>query len=372
MMRITLLLLGLCLLVTPAFALGENTPTPPPPPLTQVDYLDQATTLLLAGNYAEAAETLTRLLEEFPDNAEGYALRGYSYQALARGTLAIDDFTRAIQLIPYEWQFYMARGDAFVASNERENAVNDYGSAIRYNTFALGAYEQLADLYARSDRSQSSIYRSLAAAINSYFMQDFEGATSEITDLLPTIDGHNNLKGIAYYVRALAYSSAGDPERALADATTGMEYDTALHDLYLLRGSVNAELGNLTAASEDYYQRITELEDSTRARVLLANDGIVRMDYGVVAELIIDCPVGSRAHISATDIYSSGVDPLIVILDPQGAPVAGDDDSGTNTGPYDALVNNLRIEQPGTYTMVVSHANGGYTGDISVYYSCRK
>ena len=56
-----------------------------------------------------------------------------------------------------------------------------------------------------------------------------------------------------------------------------------------------------------------------------------------------------------------GVDPLIALLDPDGTPIAGDDDMG---GVLDSLVENFELPADGTYTLVVSHANGGYDGRL--------
>jgi len=88
----------LCLaLAAPVWALGEEEA----PTLTEEEYLEQALMDFLNGDYRLAVETLSRMLAAYPNNAEGYFLRGFAYQALARPTLALDDFTRAIGLQPY-------------------------------------------------------------------------------------------------------------------------------------------------------------------------------------------------------------------------------------------------------------------------------
>ena len=57
------------------------------------------------------------------------------------------------------------------------------------------------------------------------------------------------------------------------------------------------------------------------------------------------------------------MDPLLVLLDVQGLPVLGNDDGG---GQKDALIADYELPQDGVYTLMVSHANGGYEGKIRV------
>jgi hypothetical protein len=54
---------------------------------------------------------------------------------------------------------------------------------------------------------------------------------------------------------------------------------------------------------------------------------------------------------------------LIVLLDPNGDPIAGDDDSGTQ---LDSLISSFELPTDGTYTLLVSHAGGGSEGDIEL------
>jgi hypothetical protein len=55
------------------------------------------------------------------------------------------------------------------------------------------------------------------------------------------------------------------------------------------------------------------------------------------------------------------IDPLIALLDPQGNPIAGDDDFGAATGgEVDAEITDFILPATGSYTLLVSHAEGGY------------
>jgi hypothetical protein len=48
------------------------------------------------------------------------------------------------------------------------------------------------------------------------------------------------------------------------------------------------------------------------------------------------------------------------LLDPDGNPIAGDDDTGLGMNGLDAMVEDFELPSDGTYTLLVSHAEGGY------------
>lgn len=359
----------LCLaLAAPVWALGEDET----PPLTQDEYLEQALQEFLNGDYGLAVETLSRMLLIYPDNAEGYFLRGFAYQALARPTLALDDFTRAIGIQPYQWTFFLARGDTFLSMNQVDDALNDYQTSIDLNPRYAEGYAALARVYnGLGNRDRARNYELMARGVEAYFQNNTVTARRALNEALERISGDNILKAYAYYMRGLVSFAEGDLEAAARDATLGMEFYEDMHDLYLLRGIIYRQQGNIIGAGEDFLRRITLLEDTTRQRAQIENGGISNMDYGVVDEMPMTCPVGSRATIRVVDVDEVGVDALIVVLDPQGRAVAGDDDFGLGRFELDSLISDLPITNEGTYTVLISHANGGYTGRLRATFICR-
>jgi tetratricopeptide (TPR) repeat protein len=359
----------LCLaLAAPVWALGEEEA----PTLTEDEYLEQALRDFLNGDYGLAVETLSRMLAAYPNNAEGYFLRGFAYQALARPTLALDDFTRAIGLQPYQWSFYLARGDVFATIGEPDSALNDYQTSIDLNPRYAEGYAALARIYnTLGNRERARSYELMARGVAAYQQGDLSTARRTLNEALERISGDDILKAYAYYNRGLVSFEEGNLEAVAQDATLGMDFFPEMHDLYLLRGIVYRQQGNLQGAGEDFLRRITLLEDTTRQRAQIENGGISNMDYGVVDELIMTCAVGSRATIRVVDIDEVGVDALITVLDPQGVPIAGDDDFGRGRFELDALITDLPITSDGPYTILISHANGGYTGRLQATYTCR-
>jgi tetratricopeptide (TPR) repeat protein len=359
----------LCLaLVAPIYAFGEDEP----PPLTQDEFLNQALQEFLNGDYGLAVETLSRMLIVYPDNAEGYFLRGFAYQALARPTLALDDFTRAIGIQPYQWTFFLARGDTFLSMNQPDNALNDYQASIDLNPRYAEGYAALARVYnVLGNRDRARNYELMARGVAAFDLRNNVAARRAFNEALELISGDDILKAYAYYMRGLVSFAEGDLEAAARDATLGMEFYEDMHDLYLMRGIVYRLQGNIIGAGEDFLRRITLLEDTTRQRAQIENGGISNMDYGVVDEMPLTCAVGSRATIRVVDVDEVGVDALIAVLDPQGRAIAGDDDFGVGRFELDSLISDLPITEEGTYTVLISHANGGYTGRLRASYVCR-
>jgi hypothetical protein len=71
---------------------------------------------------------------------------------------------------------------------------------------------------------------------------------------------------------------------------------------------------------------------------------------------------GQMLNVTADAAPGAKVDPLIVVLDSQGAALAGD-------GEYDranAAIRDYRLPASGTYTLLVSHAPGRWIGSIQV------
>lgn len=369
MRRIGWVVLVCLALVAPVWAFGEDET----PPLTQEEFFDQALLEFLNGNYSQAVETLSRMLISYPDNADAYFLRGFAYQALARPTLALDDLTRAIGLRRYDWTFFLARGDIFLALNEPDNALNDYQAAIDLNPRYAEGYAALARLYnGLGNRERARVYELMSRGVEAYLIGNTGVARRAFNEALERISDDNVLKAYAYYNRGLVSFQENDLAGAVEDATLGMTFFEDMHDLYLLRGIVYRLQGNLQGAGADFLRRITLLEDTTRERQRLGNGGISQMDYGVVDELPLSCPVGARATIRVEDIDEVGVDALIAVLDPQGGVIAGDDDFGGGRFELNALIENLPITQEGEYTVVISHANGGYVGRLQATYLCRR
>jgi tetratricopeptide (TPR) repeat protein len=194
---------------------------------------------------------------------------------------------------------------------------------------------------------------------------DFSGAASKFTQAIDVDDSPNTHAANAYYNRGLTFYSMGNSDDAIDDYTAGIDLDPDMHDLYLARGIAWRENDNLEQAGVDFAVRIDLLADETTEDTLMIGASKeVEMAYGRVYRFTFEGQAGQRVTLLASDIALVGVDPLIVLLDPDGTPLAGDDDLG---GDLDAEIADFELSDDGLYTLVVSHANGGYDGLVSVF-----
>ncbi|NJN36529.1 MAG: DUF1559 domain-containing protein [Nitrospiraceae bacterium] len=159
---------------------------------------------------------------------------------------------------------------------------------------------------------------------------------------------------------------AGRYDEAIADYTAGIELDADMHDLYLGRGIAYRQIEELQMAGEDFGARIYLLAEDISADTPLeiGESTDVEMAYGRVYRFIFEGQAGQRLTFTARDAAGVGVDPLIVLRDHDGMDLAGDDDFG---GTLDAEIANFELPDDGTYTLIVSHANGGYNGIVTVH-----
>src|SRR4029078_5827834 len=88
--------------------------------------LVQLVTSAIADEVAEAISRLDQLIEQSPDNAQGYLLRGKLYARARKHKKAIADFTQALQLDSANSQAYDERGSERLIAGPVEERVSDF------------------------------------------------------------------------------------------------------------------------------------------------------------------------------------------------------------------------------------------------------
>jgi tetratricopeptide (TPR) repeat protein len=359
-------------------AIREVTPTPPPgataeatdeAPATPVGTLDEqlnaAFSLFENGDYQETIDAASAIIESNPDAAEAYLLRGVAYTQLNNFNRAIDDFTRSIRILPYDWTSYTFRADAYAQSGKIAEALNDYDKAIALNPRYAAAFTGRAALLGqRGDNQNAKIDQLIAEGITSFTRQDLPSALSKFTQAIEVDETPESNVANAYYNRALVYATSGDVDSSIEDYTAAIDLDPEMHDAYLGRGIAYRQIEETEKAGADFAERIDLLGTATTEDTLeIGASQEVTMAYGQVFRFTFEGEEGQRVTLAARDSSEVGVDPLIVLLDPDGTPIAGDDDNG---GQYDSEISGFELPADGTYTLIVSHANGGYDGPVSV------
>jgi tetratricopeptide (TPR) repeat protein len=366
--------LSLFLVAPSTQAIEEVTPTPDLPEITPTELpdsgaditelLDEAITLIESEDYEGALDVLNEAIELNAANVDAYVWRGITYANLENYTRAIDDYTRALNLRPYDATVYVLRGNAYFSLGETGEAMLDYDLALEYNHQYLEAYRNRSFLhYTLENNAEGALDELLATGLEEYQSQDYRSAIDDFTEVIETDDGATRATAYAYYLRGQVYFELEDIESALEDFTTAAEYYPEMHDAYMSRGYVQAQEGDVEGAGQSFYRRMEIIEQTLfEDEISIGDDLDIAMDYGYVYHLTFEGLGGESITIEARDNDASGVDPLIVLVDPDGTPIAGDDDNG---GSLDSQMR-VRLPSDGTYTLWVSHANGGYVGEVRV------
>ncbi len=384
-----ILLLTVTLFAPATYAIREVTPTPqptpqpttpPPTPETPAqpdapdapetdsavqELLGQAGDRITSGDPQGAIELTNEVLALNPLADEAYALRGIANAQLGRLQRAIDDYTQALEIKNYEWTYYTFRANTYSQLGEFGSAFQDYNEAIRYNPRFSPAFRNRADLNNSLGESiEANIDELIADGLNRLNFGDNAGAISNFTEAIDAESAQNATMAAAYYNRGLANYNLGDLTAAIEDYSSAIDALPTMHDPYLARGIAYAEQDRIQAAGEDFIERIDILESKTYAdSISIGSQQDVDMAFGSVYRLTFEGSAGQSVTLAARDVDGVGVDPLIALLGPDGAAIAGDDDLG---GFFDSQIEAFELPADGTYTLVVSHANGGFDGTVRV------
>jgi tetratricopeptide (TPR) repeat protein len=187
-------------------------------------------------------------------------------------------------------------------------------------------------------------------------------------------EGSCNLSSAAAYRYAgLDTFWAGDYQGALELYTCGIALvpeDSALNlplgkedplaGLFLGRAWSNTMLGNKDATHADFYRwiELTEAETVETSLQVAFSGREVEMRFGLVYRLSFDANAGDEFSF-VTDSDDT-VDPLMVLLAPDGTPIASDDDSGGQlNADADARIDSIILPQTGRYRLLISQARRG-------------
>lgn len=345
-------------------AIGEVTPTPvpeednTPQDIDADELLDEALSSIQNGDYIEAVATMDVLIEADSSIAFAYVLRGFAFTQLGDLDEAVNDFSRAIELEPWQFDYYMFRGDAYFLDGEFTDALDDYDSAIFVNPWSSDSYFRRAEAqYELENDDAGDVDDLISRAVSSLTLGDMDTAIGFLDEAIDIDDELPNVAS-AYYLRGSLHLQNGDTDEAVEDYTNALEINPEMHNALLGRGIIYREDGDLEAAGEDFYNRITILGLETIEQEMEIGDTIeIEMAYRRVVAIVFEGEAGQEVTISASELGGAATDPLIALVDPDGNPIAGDDDFG---GGLDSEIDNFELPESGTYTLWVSHAEGGY------------
>lgn len=370
------------------------------------------------GDYVGSIAEYTLAIAAQNDFAIAYNNRGWSYFNLEDYDNALADFNSAINYDPNLAYAYNNRGLVYQLRGDLRNAASDFERAIalglepaswaQYNlglvelVEARNASAMLPDAapetVTTTTDTSADVNTLLSQGLTAHNMGEWSSTVTFMTEAL-TLDANNST---AFYLRGRAYialdnfdAALGDFERLVELAEAGASYPSREY-AYWERAVAHAETGDFAAARADM-ERAAQI-DPRHVNNFIGNGTIAalegdmatagaaflslmerweserveaeRMTIGTTSTIemtnrrVVSIPFRAEAGDTLTIVAASTqADPVIVLLAPDGTPIAGDDDSGFM---LTSLIEDYAFETTGVYTLLVSHAGGGSEGLIAV------
>ena len=164
----------------------------------------------------------------------------------------------------------------------------------------------------------------------------------------------------------VTYRYMGEYEASIIHIAMAMRLDETYTLPYLSRGITYEAMGDAEASAADYYQYAMLNRSRTLFHAELEGDSNFElpMREGWVYSIPFDAKRGQEIDIAVATVAPGFVDPLIILIGPDGEALIGDDDISRSE--YDSVIADYKLSQSGQYTLVVSHAEGGANGTINV------
>lgn len=164
----------------------------------------------------------------------------------------------------------------------------------------------------------------------------------------------------------VTYRRMGEFDTALSHISMAMQLDGNYALPYLSRGITLEEMGNEAASATDYYRYMLYNRNRGFDHSELAGDSQfeLTMRDGWVYSIPFSAAAGQTLDIDVETVAPGFVDPLIVLFGPESQPLIGDDDISQHN--YNASIDGFELPADGRYTLVISHAEGGSNGTVSV------
>ena len=174
----------------------------------------------------------------------------------------------------------------------------------------------------------------------------------------------------AYFYLALDHQESGEYYDAILDYTRSIDLNDNIPESWLNRGVAYEQMGNSRAIA-DFNEYLTS-DRMTSVSFTAINETTTFTEY-MSEDYRYDIPIqlqdGDVVSISVTSSTVDQVDPIIVLVDANGNPVAGTDDLRQQDGSLismNSYINNYDVDAKGEYTLMISHAGGGSYGNIDI------
>lgn len=295
-------------------------------------------------NYDLALSNVEHILAADPSSAFAYVIRAAAYEGLEDPENARSAFDQAVALAPDNAQVYGLM------------------AAAQFSVFDIQGVRQNVTQAITLDPNIAQLYR--LRGFTSMVMGDPEAVLEDANRAIELDPDY-----FAFYVlRGHAHHASGDPQSALADFDQVIALAPQSGFGYALRAELKLQIGDNAAAALDILTAM-ELETINRidgAALVTDSPATIPMTFGRVYHLPFEAQQGDRLTLSAISTEPGAVDPVIVIVAPDGTPLIYNDDADVEADVLDAIIANFEAPADGTYVLMVSHARGGSEGNIEV------
>lgn len=215
--------------------------------VAQSDYnLRKAAELMENGDYVEAMQYLENQLDETPESADAYLLRGQLYMYQEKYGKALSDMTSSIKFsrksdyVP-KYSAYWWRALVYMALEDNDKSIDDFDAAYRLaqkkdrsvlNDILINRAQMFFEMedYAAADadyrlmlKNNEADQRAMAGLVrNMVATGDFDGAL----DMADRCEKYDKTYEGTYLFRMQAYAAKGMTNKAIDDAISYYEYSS--------------------------------------------------------------------------------------------------------------------------------------------------
>ncbi|MGB7339388.1 MAG: hypothetical protein WBC91_10895 [Phototrophicaceae bacterium] len=186
------------------------------------------------------------------------------------------------------------------------------------------------------------------------------------------MDAQIQYSELDYFSFGLQHQMSDQHYDAIADYTRSIELNANFASSYLNRGVAYEQLGNNEYnAMLDFNAWMTRdyMTVLTHEPIDASTDLMARMSESYRFDVPLELNKGDVINLSAVSVDADLVDPIIVLLDGNGNPVAANDDVRRDNGSLvtmNAYIDQYEVTRSGDYTLMVTHAGGGSYGDVTI------
>jgi tetratricopeptide (TPR) repeat protein len=322
---------------------------------------EQGQTLIDQGRYKQAIAEFTCVIDAHPTEVEGYRGRIEAQLLLGQYSNSVRDYARVTAVVTPvdpDAQTTILAGYAARLAIAPNNipALTGAGFARWWYFDYLGAIHVLDQLLALEPANPyGNLFRGSSRLLKGHAVNDGVGDLDYAIALAPASPD-------VHYIVADAYTyGLPDPNRAFTEATFALDGGLNTPRVHAILGSAYLAFGNVAAAAahiQTHIQLVTTALVTTPA--LPAG---TTLELGLVPGQTLDIPlvVSPGEKVSIVTSSHDYWDTILVLLDPNGMPVLGSDDSWKYFAAFD-----WTAPASGTYRIRVTFFESVITGTLRV------